>query len=421
MSAEKTRAYDVAALRSHFPALAGGTAYFDGPGGSQTPTAVADAVAGTLVAGLSNRGTTTASERRAEEVVVGARQAAADLVGGEAGGVVVGRSMTALTFDLARTLAQDWGPGDEVVVTRLDHDANVRPWVSAAETVGATVRWADFDPDTAELAPEQVTGLLGPRTRLVAVTGASNLLGTRPDTAAIARAAHEVGALVHVDGVHLTAHHVVDLAATGADLYSWSPYKVLGPHCGVLHGDPALLETLRPAKLEPSPDRVPERFETGTLPYELLAGLSAAVDFLADIADITGVGASGPDRPGASRRERLTRSLAALAEHEGRLSARVEEGALALGLTVRSRAARRTPTLLLTFEGVPGVEPVDAYRFLAELGVNAPASHFYAVHASRHLGLGDTGGLRVGISPYTDDEDVDRLLDGLGRLVTGPR
>ncbi|QVT78172.1 hypothetical protein ENKNEFLB_00545 [Nocardioides aquaticus] len=410
--------YDVAALRAHFPALADGTAYFDGPGGSQTPTAVAEAVAGALVAGLSNRGGTTASERRADAVVLAARQAAADLVGGDPAGVVVGRSMTALTFDLARTLAAGWGPGDEVVVTRLDHDANVAPWTSAAAAVGATVRWADFDPATGELDPAAITGLLGPRTRLVAVTGASNLLGTRPDVAAITEAAHDAGALVHVDGVHLTAHHRVDLPAIGADLYSWSPYKVLGPHCGVLHGDPALLETLHPAKLEPSPERVPERFEAGTLPYELLAGLSAAVDFLAGLADVVGAPAAAATDP---RPTRLAHSLAAVEAHEARLRDRVEQGATDLGVTVRSRAARRTPTLLLTFEDVPGVEAADAYRFLAGLGVNAPASHFYAVHASRHLGLGDTGGLRVGISPYTDDEDVDRLLDGLGRLVTGPR
>ena len=413
-----SEAYDVAALRAHFPALADGTAYFDGPGGSQTPTAVAEAVAAALVAGLSNRGATTASERRADAIVLAARRAAADLVGGEPDGVVIGRSMTALTFDLARTLARGWGPGDEVVVTRLDHDANVAPWTSAAAAVGATVRWADFDPDTTELDPARVTDLLGPRTRLVAVTGASNLLGTRPDVTAITRAAHQAGALVHVDGVHLTAHHPVDLAALGADLYSWSPYKVLGPHCGVLHGDPGLLETLHPAKLEPSPDRVPERFEAGTLPYELLAGLTAAVDFMSGIADVVGAPAAEPAAP---RRHRLACSLTAVQKHEARLRDRVEEGALALGLTVRSRAARRTPTLLLTFEAVPGLEAADAYRFLAHLGVNAPASHFYAVHASRHLGLGEAGGLRVGISPYTDDEDVDRLLDGLGRLVTGPR
>ncbi len=410
--------YDVAALRAHFPALADGTAYFDGPGGSQTPTAVADAVAAALVGGLSNRGATTAAEQRADAAVGAFRAAAADLVGGDPAGTVVGRSMTALTLDLARTLARGWGPGDEVVVTRLDHDANVRPWVLAAEAVGATVRWAGFDPATAELDPGEVTALLGPRTRLVAVTAASNLLGTRPDVAAISAAAHEVGALVHVDGVHLTAHHHVDVAALGADLYSWSPYKVLGPHCGVLHADPALLEGLRPAKLEAAADRVPERFEHGTLPYELLAGVTAAVDFVAGIAGT--VGADGPG-PEAGRRERLAASVAAVEGHEARLCDRVEEGARALGLTVRSRARRRTPTLLLTFEGVPGVGAMDAYRFLAGLGVNAPASSFYAVHASRHLGLGDAGGLRVGIAPYTDDEEVDRLLAGLGRVVTGPR
>ncbi len=411
--------YDVAALRAHFPALADGTAYFDGPGGSQTPTAVAQAVAAALTGGLSNRGATTASERAADEVVLGARAAVADLVAGDAGGVAFGRSMTALTFDLARALARSWGPGDEVVVTRLDHDANVRPWVAAAEAVGASVRWADFDPATTELGVEHVVPLLGPRTRLVAITGASNLLGTRPDVAGVAAAAHEVGALVHVDGVHLTPHHEVDVQALGADFFAFSPYKLLGPHCGVLHASPALLEQVHPDKLEPSPDRVPERFEAGTLPYELLAGVRAMVDFLADLGDV--VAAPGAAPATAPRRARLSASLAAVETHEARLRDRVEGAAHELGITVRSRAARRTPTLLLTFEGVPGADAGEAYRYLATQQVNAPASSFYAPHASRHLGLGDAGGLRVGISPYTDDGDVDRLLRGLRRIVTGAR
>ncbi len=415
--------YDVAALRAQLPALAGGTAFFDGPGGSQTPTAVAQAVAATMTRGLSNRGSTTASERAADEVVLAARSAVADLVGGVPGGVVHGRSMTALTLEVSRALAKGWGPGDEVVVTRLDHDANVRPWVLAARAAGAEVRWADFDPSTAELHPEMVASLIGARTRLVAITGASNLLGTRPDVAAVASAAHAVGALLFVDGVHLSAHDSVDVTALGADLFAFSPYKLMGPHCGVLHGDPALLETIHPDKLEVSTDAVPERFETGTLPYELLAGVTAMVDVLAAIADpaggeSAGPGApTGPGEPGLTRRARLERSMSAVAAHELRLRERTEEGLLALGLTVRSRARRRTPTLLVTFEGVPGVEPADAYRFLAERGVNAPAGHFYARHASQHLGLGERGGLRIGISPYTDDEDVDRLLTALGELV----
>ncbi len=396
--------YDVAAVRACFPALRAGAAHFDGPGGSQVPESVAAAVAATLTSPIANRGRVTQAERNADDVVLAARQAVADLVAGDPGGVVFGRSTTQLTYDLSRVLSAGWGPGDEVVVTRLDHDANVRPWVQAAQARGATVRWAEFDPATGELAPEAVGGLLSDRTRLVAVTGASNLIGTRPDVAAISALAHDAGALTYVDGVHLTAHAAVDVAALGADLYACSPYKFLGPHCGCVVASPGLLETLHPDKLLPSTDAVPERFELGTLPYELLAGTTAAVDFLA--------GLGGPE---GDRRARLEVGMAALEAHEDRLRERIEDGVRALpGVTVWSRAARRTPTLLLTFEGR---DAADAYRFLAGRGVNAPAGSFYAIEASRHLGLGDAGGLRVGLAPYNDDEDVDRLLAGLGEWL----
>src|SRR5918994_3482486 len=286
--------YDVAAVRACFPALRAGAAHFDGPGGSQVPESVAAAVAATLTSPIANRGRVTQAERNADDVVLAARQAVADLVAGDPGGVVFGRSATQLTYDLSRALSAGWGPGDEVVVTRLDHDANVRPWVIAAEAAGATVRWAAFDPDTGELTADDVAEVLTDRTRLVAVTGASNLIGTRPPVAAIAERVHGAGALLAVDGVHLTAHAPVDVRALGADLYTCSPYKFLGPHCGALAADPALLESLRPAKLLPSSDDVPERFELGTLPYELLAGTTAAIDFLADLAPA-----------GDTRRERL--------------------------------------------------------------------------------------------------------------------
>ncbi|MGY1844016.1 cysteine desulfurase-like protein [Modestobacter sp. SYSU DS0875] len=398
--------FDVAALRAQFPALQGGAAHFDGPGGSQTPLAVAQAVAATMTAPMANRGRVTQAERNADAVVVGARQAIADLTGGDPGGVVFGRSATALTYELSRVLSAGWGPGDEVVVTRLDHDANIRPWVQAAEARGAIVRWADFDPATGELAPEVVGALLSERTRLVAVTGASNLIGTRPDVAAISALAHDAGALTWVDGVHLTAHAPVDVAALGADFFVCSPYKFLGPHCGCLVAAPALLETLHPGKLLPSTNAVPERFELGTLPYELLAGTTAAVDVLAGIA--------GPE---GDRRSRLTAAMTAVEEHEDRLRARIEDGVRELpGVTLWSRAGRRTPTLLLTFAGR---DAADAHRYLAERGVNAPAGSFYAIEASRHLGLGDTGGLRVGLAPYSDDADVDRLLTGLREWLAG--
>lgn len=395
--------YDVAAVRSRFPALRAGIAHFDGPGGSQVPDAVAGAVAAAMTSPLANRGTVTSGERAADAIVLGARAATADLLGADPRGIVFGRSMTALTFDLARTLAATWSPGEEIVVTRLDHDANIRPWVTAAQAAGVTVRWLDFDPATTEL--DDVTPLLSDRTRLVAVTGASNLVGTRPDLPAIAAAVHAAGALFMVDGVHLTAHAPVDVAAIGADLYACSPYKFLGPHCGVLAADPALLETLRPAKLAPSSDAVPERFELGTLPYELLAGTTAAVEFLA---------ALDPSATG-DRRARLTASMAAVEEHERPLRERIETHLAALpGVTVRSRAARRTPTLLVTFDDR---DPADAYRHLAERRIAAPASSFYALECSRRLGLGDTGSLRIGLACYTDDADVDRLLDGLSDFV----
>jgi cysteine desulfurase family protein (TIGR01976 family) len=346
----------------------------------------------------------TAAERASDQVVLAARAAVGDLLGADPGGVVFGRSATQLTYDLARVLSAGWGPGDEVVVTRLDHDANVRPWVQAAGARGASVRWLDLDPATGELA--DVATVLGERTRLVAVTGASNLIGTRPDVAGIAAAAHAVGALVWVDGVHLTAHAPVDVAALGADLYVCSPYKFLGPHLGCLAAAPDLLGTLHPDKLLPSTDAVPERFELGTLPYELLAGTTAAVDFLARLG-----GADG------DRRARLTSSMAGVEAHEDRLRERVEEGLAALpGVTLWSRARHRTPTLLVTFTDRPAAE---AHRFLAGRGVNAPAGSFYAIEASRRLGLGDAGGLRIGLAPYTDDDDVDRLLDGLRAFCAG--
>ena len=398
--------YDVAAVRAAFPALRSGTAHFDGPGGSQTPEVVAQAVAATLTASISNRGRTTASERYADDVVLGARQAVADLTAGDPGGVVWGRSATQLTYDFSRLLSRGWGPGDEVVVTRLDHDANVRPWVQAAEARGATVRWAAFDPATGELEADTVGALLTDRTRLVALTGASNLIGTRPDLAAVTALAHDAGALTWIDGVHLTAHASIDVAALGADFFVCSPYKFLGPHCGCLVAAPDRLATLHPDKLLPSTDAVPERFELGTLPYELMAGTTAAVDFLAALT-----GAAG------SRRERLVAAMTELEQHEDRLRERIEDGLRELpGAVLWSRAKHRTPTLLVTFEGR---DAGDAYRFLAERGVNAPAGSFYAIEASRHLGLGDTGGLRIGLAPYSDDDDVDRLLAGLRNWVTG--
>ncbi|MFJ2261688.1 cysteine desulfurase-like protein [Streptomyces sp. NPDC087844] len=398
--------YDITALRAQFPALSAGIAHFDGPGGTQTPQPVIRAIADAMGQPLSIRGRMTPGERNAEAIVTSTRQALADLLGARPTGIVFGRSATQLTYDFARTLSRTWSPGDEVVVTRLDHDANIRPWVQAAEQAGATVRWADFDPATGELTADDIRAVLSPRTRLVAVTAASNLIGTRPPIAEICGLAHAVGALIYVDGVHHAAHALIDLEELGADFVVCSPYKFFGPHHGVLAARPELLETLRPDKLLPSTDVVPERFELGTLPYEFLAGTHAAVDFLAGLD----TGATG------TRRQRLASAFTALEAHEQTLRAQLDKGLSALGgVQVHSKAADRTPTVLLTFEGR---STAQAYSFLAERDVHAPAGSFYAIEASRRLGLGDTGGLRIGLAPYNSAEDIERFLAGLAEFLS---
>lgn len=396
--------YDVAALRSDYPSLASGEAFFDAPGGTQVPRQVAEAIATTMTSALSNRSPHSAPQRAADEIVVGCRSALADLLGADPSGVVFGRSMTALTYDLSRALARTWRPGDEVVVSRLDHDANVRPWVQAAEAAGAVVRWIDFDPETMELGPSCLSAVLSERTRLVAVTAASNVLGTRPDIPDLARLAHEVGALVYVDGVHHAAHLLPDLAALGADFYACSPYKFGGPHCGVVAAAPGVLEELRPDKLLPSTDQVPERFELGTLPYEMMAGTTAAIDFLA---------ALDPDATG-SRRDQLTASYAAVERHEHPLRERIERALAARpDATLWSRAPERTSTMFFT---LAGLAPADVHAALGARGVSISSGNCYAWEPCHRLGLGAAGAIRVGLAPYTDDSDVDRLLEGLAAL-----
>jgi cysteine desulfurase family protein (TIGR01976 family) len=398
-------ALDVTALRAHFPALATGLAFFDGPAGTQTPTVVADAIATTLTRPLSNRGPLGESAVNADSAVRDFRAAYADLLNMPAGGVVHGRSATQLTYDFSRHLAKTWREGDEIVLSRLDHDANVRPWVQAAERAGLIVRWIEIDPATAELDLDSYELALSPRTRLVAVTAASNVLGTIPPLRRIADRAHAVGAVVYVDGVHYASHHLVDVPALGADLFVCSPYKFLGPHCGVLAGDPELLESLRPDKLVPSPDHVPERFEFGTLPYEALAGAAATVDFLAAI---------DPD-DAATRRDRLRQSFTAVHEHETALRTRLQEGLDGFGeaITVHSRASERTPTILMSFGGR---DARDAHAHLASRKVVTAAGSFYAYEPFRALKLEDPS-LRVGLAPYNTVDEVDRLLEGLADFL----
>ncbi|MGH3155616.1 MAG: cysteine desulfurase-like protein [Streptosporangiaceae bacterium] len=392
-------AFDVARVRAAYPALTDGYAYLDGAAGTQLPERVIEAIAAAYRAGLSNSGGAFPASRRADELEAACRQAVADLTGGRADGVILGPNMTTLTYRLAGTLAKDWGEGDEVIVSRLDHDANVRPWVQAAGQSRATVRWAEVDVATGELPAAQYDALIGPRTRLVAVTAASNLIGTRPDVAEITAKARAAGALSYVDGVHATPHMPVDVAALGADFYATSAYKWSGPHIGTVIADPALLETLRPDKLMPAPDTVPDRFEQGTPPFADLAGVTAAVEHLAQLDG----GAAGP------RRQRLLASMTAVEEHEQGLFQVMLDGLAAMGhVTTYGKAEHRAPTAYFTVDGRP---PGDVARYLAGRGVNVWSGHNYAWEVTGALGIRDSGGaVRAGLVPDNDRSDVDRLL-----------
>ena len=396
--------YNVEKIRAHFPALKSGLAFFDGPGGSQVPTQVGAAIAAAITQPISNRSVTTLSERNAEEIVIGFRQAVADLINADAGGVVYGRSWTQITYDFSRTLAKTWKAGDEIIVTNLDHDSNIRPWVQAAEAVGVVVRWAKFDTTTGELPTSAISELLNEKTRLVAVTGAGNTLGTRPDIQEISQAVHKTKALLYVDGVHLTPHAVIDMKAMGADFFGFSFYKLFGPHCAAIAAKPELLKTLNNEKLLPSTSNVPERFEFGTLPYELMAGCTATIDYIANMVEGAG-----------SRRERIINSMSAAEKYEETLFEYMESEIKAIpGVTLYGHAKKRTPTLYFNLKGV---EAADVYKHLATVQVNAPAGNFYALEVSRALGLGDTGAVRAGLAPYSTTKDVDRLIAGLHQLA----
>ena len=397
---------DVSAVRAVYPALADGYAYLDGAAGTQVPAPVIDAISNAHRSGLGNSDGAFPASARSDAIVAECRQAVADLVGGNPAGVILGPNMTTLTYRLAATLAKDWRPGDEVIVSRLDHDANIRPWVQAAGRAGAVVRWAELDLPAGELPAGQYDALLTERTRLVAVTAASNILGTRPDVAAITAKARAAGALSYVDGVHATPHGPADISALGADFYATSAYKWSGPHIGAVIADPALLETLRPDKLVPSPGTVPDRFEQGTAPFADLAGVTAAVEHLA---------ALDPAATG-TRRDRVLASMAAAQAHEQRLFAVMLDGLAAMrGVTLYGKAHRRTATAYFTVEGRT---PAQVAAHLAEARVNVWNGHNYAWELTGVLGIRDSGSaVRAGLVHYNDRSDVDRLLASVAELA----
>ena len=398
--------FDVSRVRAAYPALNDGYPYLDGAAGTQMPSAVIEAIAETYRLGIGNMGGAFPASARATGIVAECRRALADLTGGDPRGVILGPNMTTLTYRLADTLSRNWGPGDEVVVSRLDHDANIRPWVQAAGRSDAMVRWAEVDVSTTELPVTQYADLLSEHTRLVAVTAASNIVGTRPDLAAIAAAAHEVGALCYVDGVHATPHVPVDVAAFGADFYATSAYKWSGPHIGAVVADPALLETLHPDKLAPAPAGVPGRFERGTAAFADLAGVIAAVDHLAGL---------DPAAAG-SRREQVLASMAAVEQYEGQLFAQLLDGLASMRhVTLYGKAARRAPTAFFT---VAGYAPHHVADRLAARKVNVWHGDNYAWELTGAFGLREAGGgVRAGLVHYNDEAEVDRLLSAVAELA----
>jgi cysteine desulfurase family protein (TIGR01976 family) len=396
--------WDIEGIRSQYPALKDGTVYLDGAGGTQVPESVIEAISQAHRSGLSNVNGPFAASRRSVQLIAEAREAVADLTGGEADGVVLGPNMTTLTYRLAGALAKTWLPGDEIVVSELDHDSNIRPWVQAAAFAGVTVRWARVNPVTTDLPTSQYAELVTSRTRLVAVAAASNLIGTMTDVAAISAIAHAAGALVYVDAVAAAPHFRLDMTSLGADFLAVSAYKWSGPHAGAVVASVGLLETLRPDKLEPSSNGVPERFELGTAGLANMAGITAAVDHLADLV------AGGGDR-----RQRLDRSFAALRARE---NVAVREAISQLtaipGVTTIGAPTLRTGTICLR---VASMSPGEVAARLGELDICVWSGHAYAWELTRALEIRDTGGaIRVSLAPYTSESDLERLVSAMSAL-----
>lgn len=402
----------VATIRSHFPALErqhGGypVAYFDGPGGTQVPRQVVEAMGDYLYKHNANTHWAYPTSRETDEAFARAREVLADFLNASPREVAFGANMTTLTFHLAQALGRRFRPGDEVVVTELDHHANVDPWKDLERERGVTVRVARMNPETGQLDGDDLSRQITKRTRLVAIGAASNALGTINDVARVSTMAHDAGALVFVDAVHYVPHRLVDVRALGCDFLACSAYKFHGPHVGVLYGREALLSELDVPKLRPAPDTAPERLETGTQNHEGIVGAAAAVEFLAALA-------TGP-----CRRDRLENVYDALHERASVLIEHLWRGLSEIrGVRVYGPppTAPRTPTVSFTIAGVPS----DAVcRRLAESGVFASHGDFYATTAVMRLGAPEGGLVRVGCACYSTDEEIDRLLGVVRGLAVG--
>lgn len=407
--------FDLEAVRAQFPALALTDSgmrriYFDNPAGTQVPRTVADAMSRCLLEVNANAGGKFVTSKLVDELVEAARAAMADFLNAEIPDeIVFGQNMTTLTLHMSRSIARLFQRGDEIILSRMDHDANVWPWVLIARDLGLEVKWLSFNTETFEFDLEQLDELFTDRTRLVCIGGASNLLGTINDVATVCEMARRAGALTYIDGVQSVPHVSTDVQAIGCDFLACSPYKFFGPHQGVLYGRRALLERLEPYKVRPAPEGYPGCFETGTQCHEGFAGITAAVDYFAWIGE-TMAGASG-------RRNALTAAMALLFNYEKILAERLIEGLLEidgvriLGITDKSALVRRVPTVSFTHARAA---PADIAQHLADNNIFVWSGHNYAVEVARSLNILESGGaVRIGPVHYNSLDEVDETLDVL--------
>ncbi len=417
--------FDLEAIRSRFPALASGDVILDNPGGTQVPREVTGRIVRYLHETNANHGGAFPASRASDEVVAEARSAMADFLGAaRPEEIAFGPNMTTLTFQMARSLSRDWKPGDEIVVTRLDHDANVSPWLLAAADRGARVRWLDFDPTDCTWSIEHLRSLVCDKTRLVAVGWASNSVGTVNDVAGAAEAAHGVGALLFVDAVHFAPHGPIDVAAVGIDFLACSAYKFFGPHLGILWGRHELLERTFAYKVRPAGDAPPDRWETGTQSFEAIAGTLGALEYLAWLGETFG----GDAVPTLAvryqgRRLALKSAMTAIHAYESTLSrALIEALAVVPGLTIRGltdplRFDERVPTFSFTLEGH---HPREIAEKLGRRGFRVWDGNYYAVGVTERLGLEGKGGMvRVGAVHYNTPEEIRRLGAALREITRG--
>jgi cysteine desulfurase family protein (TIGR01976 family) len=413
---------DLAAVRGHFPALAQEhdgrpVVRLDGPGGTQVPRETIEAMDRYLERDNANTAGRFAASRETDALLARAHAAAADFLGApDPDEVCFGPNMTTLAFAVSRALGRTLKAGDELVVTRLDHDANVAPWLLLAEERGAVIRWVDVRQDDCTLDMDGLERALGARTRLVAVGLASNAVGTITDVTRVASLAHDAGALCAVDAVHAAPHVAIDVEALGADVLFCSPYKFFGPHLGMLWGRRELLEGLPAPKVRPAPDALPWRFETGTGNHEALAGLLGTFDYLEWLGREWGGERNAPDGP-AGRRGRLRAAMTAIRAYELGLMPRLLDGLERMpgirirGITDPARLEERCPTVAFT---VDGRTPAEIADFLGTRGIATWDGDYYAYELIRALGLDRSGGMvRVGLVHYNTAEEIDRLLDAL--------